>query len=191
MSGGFYALMITFAADLKHTERPEGFYWDLHFNLRVSLYSICSYLPTTPGVGGGGGVLHFELQRSFFPDCVQTCLPALSFFPTNPLLSLLLHLHHHSTSPSSLLKHRLNHLWLYILAPTIIPFQSRGKSNTGRQDVFWCIYRIEGSCWYVTAHDSFKFYCNYANATAGMSKSSLLFCPGPTILPLRTMFTAF
>lgn len=159
MSGGFYALMIIFAADLKHTEQPEGFYWDLHFNLRVSLYSICSYLPTTPGVGGGGSSL-WTPEEPFSPTVFKHAgtshlSPCPLLFPTNPLLSLLL-LRRHSTSPSSLLKHRLNHFWLYILAPTIIPFQSRGESNTGSQDVFWCIYRIEGSCRYVTAHYSFK-----------------------------------
>lgn len=74
VSRGFFTFRIISTVDLKHTEQPEGVCWDLHFNLRVSLYSICSYLPTTPGVGGGGGgSSSLWTPEEPFPDCVQTC----------------------------------------------------------------------------------------------------------------------
>lgn len=47
------------------TERPAGFYCDLHFNFADVFYPICSHPTCVPGVGGEG--LHFELQKTLPP----------------------------------------------------------------------------------------------------------------------------
>lgn len=94
---------------------------------------------------------HFELQKSLFPGCVQTCqdippgsLPSSFFFflfTTNPPPFPL----------PLLLPPRLNHVCIYILAPIIISYsKGRGKSYTGRQEVLFYVYGIEGSCRYAS-----------------------------------------
>lgn len=67
---------------------PAAFYCDLHFNFADVFNPICSHPTCIPGVGGEG--LHFELQKTLFPECVQTCwdVPlgflASSFPPLTP-----------------------------------------------------------------------------------------------------------
>lgn len=143
----------------------------------MSLFSICSYLPTTPGVGGE--VLHFELQKGFFPDCVRTCrnVPPVSLPspfshkpPSFPLAS--------TTTPLPSFKHCLYHLCLYIPRSNNYPASKPGEKVTRRGRMCSCAFtRIEGSCRYVFAR-SFELYCNYADTTAGAKQGFVIIPPG-------------
>lgn len=133
------------------TERPAGFYCDLHFNFADVFYPICSHPTCVPGVGGEG--LHFELQKTLPPppECVQTCrdvppgfLPS-SFPPRTPLsLSWCVCLHQLSLS------------WEKVPREVC------------------CIYRIEGSCLLLLTRN-----CNCVKAAAGTEQKIIIILSEP------------
>lgn len=128
-----------------------------HSDLRFHLPN--SFIPFVPTRSRcwRGTLRHFELQKSLFPDCVQTCrdvppgsLPS-PFLPRAPSFPF--------PSPTAC---------LCIPAPTIIPLQSQGKSYTGRQEVCG-VYGIEGSCTLPLTHN-----CNCSRAAAGTEQKIII-----------------
>lgn len=146
-----------------------------HFNLPVSFYSICSSPTCAPGVGGKD--LHFELQKSLFPDCVQTCrdVPPSPFPPLTPSCPV--------ASPSSKAE------WgAPVSAPQLQQWslcKARGKvTREDRKRVaFTGLKVVTCCCWLVTVI--------VLKPQQEWSKRSSLFCLKPTIWTLGTMFNTF
>lgn len=147
------------------TERPAGFYCDLHFNFADVFYPICSHPTCVPGVGEEG--LHFELQKTLFPECVQTCRDVPPGFLPSPFPPI--------TPPLSLrwgvCLHQLS------LSREKVPREDRKcAAFTGLKVAACC-------CSLVTVI--------VLKPQQEQSKRSSLFCPNPTIWTAGALFNTF
>lgn len=150
-----------------------------HFNLPVSFYSICSSPTCAPGVGGKD--LHFELQKSLFPDCVRTCrdvppgfLPS-SFLPLTP------------SFPSASTSSKVD--WGAPVSASLLQQLSlcKARGKVTREDrkraAFTGLKVVACCCWLVTVI--------VLKPQQEWSERSSLFCLKPTIWTLGAMFNTF